>query len=112
MISGTGRERMASSSALFETPPIRMSVTLVVTGGGEFVLPLFPPLPALPTGMNGACCCVTEANDLVFPTRLMWAVLAGGDGVLLFVFRMASPGVGSGRGGIGGGPAVVAAGIA
>ena len=112
MISGTGREQMASSSALFVTPPFRMSVTLVVTGSGEFELPLFPPLPALPTGMNGACCCVTVANDLVFPTRLMCAVVVGGDGVLLFDFRMASLGVGSGLGGIGGGPAVGSVGVA
>ena len=99
-MSGTGRERIASSSALFVTPPFLIRVTLVMAGGGELALPLLPPLPPLPTVINGVCCCAAVPNDLVFLTRLMWAMVVGGDGALPFDFRAASPSVGSGLGGI------------
>ena len=97
IVSLIGRARMACSSASLLTPPLRMTVTLVVCAvvPGEFFRDRVFVL--------GVALAATAAYRGLVLIHGCWVVAVLCGVVLLPAFSAASAGVGSGRGGIGGG---------
>lgn len=100
IVSLMGLARIACSSTSLLTPPLRITVILVV---GEVLLDWGPFRPRDFAFVVGAGLAMAAAyRDCVF-IQGCWGVFALLAGVILPAFRAASAGVGSGRGGMGGG---------